>query len=85
MTVQRMPPARAKVNKRPFWIQFIVVSPESLGCQWAAMPVRWKRCWPMNSERWLKGQLSLSWIQPPTTGKACNRVPLLSKKMKQKK
>jgi hypothetical protein len=40
MKVQRMPPARAKVRKRPFWIQFIVVSPDSLGCQWAAMPVR---------------------------------------------
>jgi hypothetical protein len=34
-----MPPARAKVKKRPFWIQFIVVSPESLGCQWAAIQV----------------------------------------------
>ena len=39
MKVQRTPPAREKVRKRPFWIQFIVVSPDSLGCQWAAMPV----------------------------------------------
>ena len=70
MTVQRMPPARAKVNKRPFWIQFIVASPDSLGCQWAAMPVRMEEMLADELREIVEGPVELPWIQPPTTGKA---------------
>ena len=68
-----IPRAKRGGNKRTVDVREVVngiMYVLSTGCQWAAMPVRWKRCWPMNSERWLKGQLSMCWIQPPTNGKA---------------